>query len=291
MNKRTWKLAHGRVLDLTTPKVVGILNITPDSFSDGGSYNTTEQALQRAKRCVEDGAAMLDIGGESTRPGAQRISIEEQIARVIPVIEAVRRALPGIAISVDTTRSEVARRAIEVGADVINDVSGAEEDDAMLGVAAKTGAGLILMHRLAPPDKDSFSDRYESSPKYSDVVACVREYLSARIEAAQFAGVDASAIVIDPGLGFGKSVEQNIELIRRTDELCALGYPVMSAASRKSFVGRVALDRDSDPSERLSGSLAVTALHAEEGASLFRVHDVKEHVQALRVIAAVRSPG
>lgn len=234
---------------------------------------------------------MLDIGGESTRPGAMRVSTDDQIARVIPVIGAVRAALPDIAISVDTTRSEVARYAIEAGADVINDVSGAEEDDAMLSIAAEMGAGLILMHRLAPPDKDSFSDRYESAPKYADVVASVREYLSERIAAAQRAGVDASSIAVDPGLGFGKSVEQNIELIRRTKELCTLGYPVMSAASRKSFVGRVGLDRDSDPSERLGASVAVTVLHAQEGALLFRVHDVMEHVQALRAFAAVRTPG
>ncbi|GAB5496706.1 MAG: dihydropteroate synthase [Phycisphaerales bacterium] len=291
MNACTWKLAHGRELDLGQPRVVGILNITPDSFADGGSYNTTDLALQRATQCAQDGVAMLDIGGESTRPGAQRVSADEQIARVIPVIEAVRAALPGIAISVDTTRAEVALRAIEAGADAINDVSGAEEDDAMLEVAAETGAGLILMHRLAPPDEDSFSDRYESAPKYADVVATVRDFLSARSAAAVRAGVHASSIAIDPGLGFGKSVEQNIELIRRTGELCSLGYPVMSAASRKSFVGRVGLERDSDPSERLGASLAVTVLHAQQGALLFRVHDVPEHVQALRVHAAVGTHG
>lgn len=291
MNARIWNLAHGRELDLRRPRVVGILNITPDSFADGGSYNTTGQALERARRCVEDGASMLDIGGESTRPGAQRVSTDEQIARVIPVIEAVRAALPDTAISVDTTRSEVARRAIEAGADAINDVSGAEEDNAMLGVAAETGAGMILMHRLSPPDKDSFSDRYESAPKYVDVVASVSDYLTERIGAAQRAGVNSTSIAIDPGLGFGKSVEQNIELIRRTSELCALGYPVISAASRKSFTGRVGLERDSDPSERLGASLAVTVLHAQQGALLFRVHDVMEHAQALRVFAAVRTPG
>ena len=230
---------------------------------------------------------MLDIGGESTRPGAERISAEAQIARVVPVIEAIRTQLPEIAISVDTTLAPVARRAIEAGADAINDVSGAEEDDAMLDVASSTGAGLILMHRLAPPDRDAFSDQYDSAPRYEDVAETVRTYLADRAELAQRAGVGKSSIVVDPGLGFGKSVEQNLELIRRTNELCALGYPVMSAASRKSFVGRVGLERASDPSERLGGSVAVTMLHALAGARLFRVHDVSEHAQALRVFSAI----
>ena len=151
MPHTTWQLAHGRTLDLTEPRIVAILNITPDSFSDGGDYNTLALAIERAKRCVAEGADVLEVGGESTRPGAERIAVEEQLERVLPVIEGIREALPGIPISVDTTRSAVARHAVEAGAHIINDVSAGEEDDAMLALAAETGAGLVLMHRLRPP--------------------------------------------------------------------------------------------------------------------------------------------
>ena len=243
MPHTTWQLAHGKSLDLTEPKVVAILNITPDSFADGGQYNTPAKAIERARQCAEEGAQVLEVGGESTRPGADRISAEEQLARILPVIEGIRRELPEILISVDTTRSAVAKRAIEAGAHIINDVSAGQEDEAILTLGAKTGAGLVLMHRLRPPGEDSFSDQYASAPEYTDVVGIVRTYLEDRVQAAVARGVREDAVVIDPGLGFGKSVEQNLELIRRTAELCSIGRAVMSAASRKSFIGRVGLGR------------------------------------------------
>lgn len=283
-----WRLAHGASLDLTRPRIVAILNITPDSFADGGRLASPELALAHARRCVEEGADVLDIGGESTRPGAARVGAEEQIARVLPVVDLLRRALPEVPLAVDTTRSAVARRAIQAGAHIINDVSAGEEDGDMLALAAKTGAGLVLMHRLRPPGEDMYSDRYAAEPGYGDVVAEVRAYLERRLLAAGSAGVREGAVVLDPGLGFGKSVEQNLELIRRTGELCSLGPAVMSAASRKSFVGRAGLGRDSDPSERLGGSLAVTVLHAQAGAGLFRVHDPGPHAQALRLLDAIK---
>ncbi len=288
MPHTTWQLAHDRTLDLTEPRLVAILNVTPDSFSDGGDYNTPALAIEHARRCVDEGAHVLEVGGESTRPGAQRVGEQEQIDRVLPVIEAIRSELPAVLISIDTTRSEVARRAIEAGAHIINDVSGAEEDDQILSLAADTGAGLVLMHRLRPPGEDAFSDRYRDAPRYDDVVTDVRTYLEERLRAAASAGVRQSAVVLDPGLGFGKSVEQNLELIRRTRELCDIGQAVMSAASRKSFVGRVGLCRDSEPSERLGGSVAVTVLHVLAGARLVRVHDVSPHAQALRLLRAIR---
>lgn len=288
MAHTTWQLAHGRTLDLSAPRIVAILNITPDSFADGGRLTTPELALAHARRCVEEGADVLEVGGESTRPGAERISPEEQLARVLPVIGLIRRAMPEVPIAVDTTQSEVARHAIEGGADIVNDVSGGEEDGGMLALAAKTGAGLVLMHRLRPPGRDAFSDRYDQPPVYEDVVADVRTYLAGRLSAALGAGVREDAVVLDPGLGFGKSVEQNLALIRRTGELCTIGRAVMSAASRKSFVGRVGLGRDSEPAERLGGSVAVTVLHAQAGAKLFRVHDVGAHAQALRLLGAIR---
>lgn len=287
MNTHLWQIGHGKSIDLAAPCVVAILNITPDSFADGGKLDSPQAAAKHAMQCVRQGASVLDIGGESTRPGAERVDAQEQIQRVVPVIKAIRDCLPAIAISVDTTLAEVAKRAIEAGANTINDVSAGEEDESMLRLAAETGSGLVLMHRLRPSGSDSYSDAYAAAPQYTDVVSEVRAYLATRLDAAVQAGVSREAVVLDPGLGFGKSVEQNLELIRRTQELCEFGRPVMSAASRKSFVGRVSLGRESEPSERLAGSVAVTLLHAIAGARLFRVHDPAPHAEALRVLASI----
>jgi len=287
VNTHLWQIGHDRSIDLDEPCIVAILNITPDSFADGGKLDSPDTAAEHAEQSVRQGALVLDIGGESTRPGAERICAQEQIRRVVPVIERIRSRVPEIAISIDTTIAEVARRAIQAGANIINDVSAGEEDESMLSLAAETGSGLVLMHRLRPPNKDSYSDEYSTGPAYKDAVDEVRAYLAARFEAAMHTGVRRESIVLDPGLGFGKDVEQNMELIRRTTELCELGAPVMSAASRKSFVGRVSLGRESDPSERLAGSIAVTVLHALSGARLFRVHDPGQHAQALRILASI----
>lgn len=268
------------------PAVMGILNVTPDSFSDGGAYGSVEAAVARAAAMVAEGAAIIDVGGESTRPGAERVGAEEQIRRVAPVIEGIRAAegeLAGIAITVDTTLAAVAEAGLRAGADGINDVSAGEEDARVLGLAARAGCGLVLMHRLRPPGADRYSDGYGADgPRYGDVVLEVKAYLEARARAAEAAGVRRESIVIDPGLGFGKTVEQNLELIRRTGEIAALGYPVMSGLSRKSFVGRAVLGRESRPDERIAASVEMSVMHARDGASIFRVHDVREHVAALR---------
>lgn len=285
-----WRVSLRCTLTLDRPRVMAILNVTPDSFSDGGTLTTSDAALAAAEQAVVDGADMLDIGGESTRPGAARVTAKEQMSRVLPAIRAIRARLAAVPISIDTTLADVARAALDEGADAINDVSAGQEDSAMLTLAAERGAGMILMHRLRPPGEDSFSDRYVEAPKYSDVVSDVSAFLSARADAARAAGVARGAIVVDPGLGFGKSVEQNLAIIRGTPRLCALGYPVLSAASRKSFVGRVALERESKPNERLAGSLAVTVAHYVAGARLFRVHDVRPQVEALRAISALQFP-
>jgi dihydropteroate synthase len=288
MTGGTWHIAWHKSLDLATPRVIAILNLTPDSFADAGRLLTPEVALAAADRAIAAGAAMLDIGGESTRPGAQRIDAREQLARVIPAIRAIRARHPDIAISIDTTLASVAREALDAGADAVNDVSAGLEDDDMLPLVAQSGAGMILMHRLLPPGADSYSDRYASVPTYDagGVVDHVVRFLTGRANAAICAGVRAESIVLDPGLGFGKSVEQNIELIREAPALRALGFPVLSALSKKSFVGRVGLARDSAPSERLAPTLAMSVLHFQAGARLFRVHDVAEHVEALRVAHA-----
>lgn len=290
MAKEVWRVSDRCTLDLSVPRVVAILNVTPDSFADGGRLGSPELVAAAAERAVRDGAAMLDVGGESTRPGAARVSAAEQIARVVPAIRALRARLPQTPISVDTTLAEVANAALDAGADAINDVSAGEEDDAMLALAAKRRAGIILMHRLRPPGSDSYSDRYANAPAYNGaqgVVGEVRAYLAKRMAEAIAAGIAQEAIVLDPGLGFGKSVEQVLELIRGTPVLRALGRPIMSALSRKSFVGRVGLGRDSEPAERLAPTLALSVLHLGFGASLFRVHDVREHVEALAAARAI----
>lgn len=277
----TWKLNHERAVHLDRPFLVGVLNITPDSFADGGAYNAPGRALERAMRFLGEGADGLDIGGESTRPGATRISPCEQIERVVPVIRAIRDAGIELPITIDTTRAETARAALRVGADAINDVSAASEDDGMLALASEMGCGLILMHRERPPQQDQYSDQYDLAPVAGSVTDRVVGSLRGARDRAIGAGVDPACVMLDPGLGFGKDVDQNLELIGSTPCLLGLGHPVMSALSRKSFVGRVGLGRDSNPSERLPATIALSVMHLQRGARVFRVHDVAEHRQAL----------
>jgi dihydropteroate synthase len=284
-----WALGNHRGIELSTPCVVGILNVTPDSFAV--RHADPIAARDAAWAMVAGGAAMLDVGAESTRPGAAPVPPEEQIARATPVIASIRAspgALGAIPLSIDTTSARVARAALDAGVDAINDTSAGRDDDAMLALASHRRAGLVLMHRLRAPNADRYSDRYDVPPAYADVVEDVAAFLAERAHAAEHAGCDPASIVIDPGLGFGKTVDQNLRLINATPRLAGLGYPVMSGLSRKSFVGRVALGRDSTPEERLAGTLALSVLHLRRGACMFRVHDVAEHVQAL---AAARRLG
>lgn len=289
--QRVWALANGRAVDLDRPRVVAILNATPDSFYDGGQLPDVPAAMTRAHEAVRQGAAMLDVGGESTRPGAERVSAAEQISRIVPIIEGIRghedESVASVPISVDTTRSAVALAAIQAGADAINDVSGGTEDPELLAVAAASGAGLVLMHRAQAPPKDRYADEYERDPEYSGgVVSAVRAYLARQAERALIAGVSAECVVVDPGLGFGKSVSQNLELLRAGPAVSAGGWPVYVGASRKRFVGRLSIDGPSEPQDRLAGSIAATLLGAQAGALLHRVHDVSPHTQALSVLAA-----
>ena len=284
MNSAThWTVERGVDLDLASPRIMGILNVTPDSFSDGGQFELVEQATAHADQMVCEGAALIDVGGESTRPGAARVPSSEQIRRIIPVIEGIRtrHAIP---ISVDTTRADVARAALDSGATVINDVSAGQEDPEMLPLAAERQCGVVLMHRLCPPNEDSWSDQYDTTPQYgSDVAGAVLSWLLTRAEAAMSAGVSPESICLDPGLGFGKSVRQNWQLIAATERFVDTGHPLLAAASRKSFIG--AVSGTSSPPERLPESLMVTAVQAAAGARIFRVHEVGPHLRAAQLAA------
>ena len=291
----SWQIGNCKAVLLDCPAVFAILNVTPDSFSDGGELPTPAAAAAAAERAIEAGAVGVDVGGESTRPGAEPVGVEEQIRRVVPAIEAIRRAIGVMAaVSIDTRSPAVAAAAIDAGADIINDVSAGRDDEGMLPLAAARGVGLILMHRLAPARQDRYSDRYDAPPDYSGaggVVQAVRAFLAERARAAQAAGVSAGRIVIDPGLGFGKTVEQNLELIAGTPELSSMHLPVLSALSRKSFTARAAgLGPETLPRDRLAATIGLSVAHLLSGARVFRVHDVGEHVEALGAAwATVRS--
>ncbi|MCL4211658.1 MAG: dihydropteroate synthase [Phycisphaerales bacterium] len=283
-----WQIGPDRELSLDRPRLMGVLNVTPDSFSDGGMFFDAETALDRALSMIDEGADVIDVGGESSRPGARRVSPSEQIRRVTPVIRRIR-ARSSVLISVDTTSADVARAALDSGADIINDVSAATDDPAMLPLMATRSCGVVLMHRRVAPEQDSYSDRYAQEPAYDDVVASVREHLRRRMADVTAAGVGHRRIVLDPGLGFGKSVAQNYRLAARIMDMASLGRPVLSAASRKSFLGRVSgVDT---PAARLEGTLAMSVAHCLMGVRLFRVHDVGAHRRALAVAEAIHAAG
>lgn len=260
---------------------MGVLNITPDSFSDGGRFIALEDALRQADRLIAEGADILDIGGESTRPGSRRVSVRDEIARVVPVIESLHRKYD-IPISIDTTKSEVAAAAIEAGAEIINDISGMRFDEQLADVAAETRSGLILMH-----SRGSFEEMHSQEP-VEDILADVVRDLRCSVDAARRAGVNDAQIALDVGIGFGKTLSQNLELIAKLDKLKAEfpNFPFLVGASRKSFVGK--LLGGVSAGERLNGSLAAAAIAAWNGADILRVHDVKETVEMLKVVRAAR---
>lgn len=266
----------GYVLPLDRPLVMGVLNVTPDSFSDGGRYSDRSMAVDHAQRMAEAGAAILDIGAESTRPGAALVSEDEELARLLPVLESLRELrLP---LSVDTRRARVMREALAAGASMINDVNALRAPGALEAVA-ESNCGLCLMHMRGEPET------MQDAPVYADLVAEVRDFLVARLEAAQAAGIARERLVADPGFGFGKTAAHNLLLLRRLRELCALGVPLAAGWSRKSTLG-VLTGRGTD--ERVAGSLAAALLAAQAGATILRVHDVKETVDVLRVWEAVQ---
>lgn len=257
------------------PSVIGVVNVTPDSFSDGGAFLDTGGAIAQAKRLLREGAVLVDVGGESTRPGSEGVSGEEELRRVEPVLEG----LAGLPVSIDTSKAEVARRALELGAVLVNDVTALRADPDLAGVVADANAYLCLMHMLGEPRT------MQDGPRYDDVVAEVASFLEERLAAAVAAGIPEERICLDPGIGFGKTVEHNLELLARMDELVAIGRPVLVGASRKRFLARILGDREAVTGPVAAG-VAINVLAYERGASLFRVHDVRENVEAL---AAARS--
>jgi dihydropteroate synthase len=265
------------------PRVMGIVNVTPDSFSDGGRLGTVEAAVAHALRLVEQGAELLDIGGESTRPGAEPVNVAEEIARTAPVIEAIR-ARSGTPISIDTLKPEVAAAAVEAGATMWNDVSALGYANDSLATAAALGCDVVLMHMKGEPRT------MQDDPRYDDVVSEVSAYLVERAEVAMAAGVARHRIWLDPGIGFGKTVAHNLALTVKVDRLAATGFPVLYGASRKRTI--LSLDpMAADPLDRLGGSLALALEAARRGAAIVRVHDVRETVQALKVQTALMAAG
>ena len=260
---------------------MGILNLTPDSFSDGDRYTDPDAALRRAMEISDEGAGIIDVGGESTRPGARRVPADEQKRRVLDVITAIAETLTGCLISIDTTRAEVAEAALDAGAGMINDISAGRDDPALLELAAARNVPLCLMHMQGTPET------MQDNPRYEDVVSEVCAFLRDHIEVACARGVREEQIVLDPGIGFGKTLEHNLALLANLDRVVRIGPPVLLGASRKRFISGLAGGGDEVPSQRVGGSCAATVLGFLSGVSIFRVHDVAAHRQALDLVRAV----
>jgi dihydropteroate synthase len=259
-------------------KVMGIVNVTPDSFSDGGEFFDREKAIEHGLELIRDGADLLDIGGESTRPGAKAVSLEEELRRVVPVIEGLAGAAP---VSIDTAKAEVARQAIAAGAKMVNDVTALRGDPEMAAVCAESGVEVVLMHMLGSPRT------MQDDPRYGDVVAEVAEFLAVRTGVAEAAGIERDRLWIDPGIGFGKTVDHNLQLLAATSRFAGMRFPVLVGASRKRFIGQ--LGGDVPEAQRLGGTIAACLAAMAGGAKMVRVHDVAPVVQAIRVATAIEA--
>jgi dihydropteroate synthase len=278
MTKRVWRIGD-RTADLSKRgMIMGVLNVTPDSFSDGGQCFRAEQAVGRGVQIAAEGADIIDIGGESTRPGAEPIPLKEELRRVIPVIEKLRATID-ILISIDTSKSEVANAALDAGASIVNDVTAGRGDEKMLPLAAKRSAAVVLMHMQGEPRT------MQKNPQYGDVVREVVDFFRQRYDRALECGVDPMAIAFDPGIGFGKTLEHNLTLLKELEQLRAHDRPLVVGVSRKSFLGK--LIGSNEMRDRLAPAIALTATLRMKGADVFRVHEVKENVAALRTLEKV----
>ncbi len=274
-----WKVA-GETIDLgARALVMGVLNVTPDSFSDGGQFYDTDAAVAQGMRMAQEGARIIDIGGESTRPGAAAVEEAEEIQRVLPVIERLHAAQTGAWLSIDTAKAAVARRALEAGAHIVNDISGGTSDLAMLPLLAESGAGFIIMHMQGTPRT------MQNDPHYDDVVAAVRDFFRQQYARALDCGIDSMAIAFDPGIGFGKTLQHNLELLRHLSQLRVHERPLVVGVSRKSFLGKIL--GSPEVADRAAPTVALTALLRARGAEVIRVHDVKENFAALRTAEAL----
>ncbi len=273
----------GRALSVSAPAIMGVLNVTPDSFSDGGEVRDTGSALMRIEKMVADGADLIDVGGESTRPGSDPVPENEELKRVIPVLEKAVPAFPRTMFSIDTTKYEVARQALECGVHMVNDVSGLRNEPRLADLCAEYGAVLVIMHSKGSPKT------MQQKPEYGDTVAEIATFLKEKAEVAERAGV--KQVVIDPGIGFGKNLEHNLQIVARLSTLCSLGYPVLIGASRKSMIGHLlADDAGNRPvNKRLAGTLALHYHALMQGAAILRVHDVREARDSLEVFRALSS--
>lgn len=260
--------------------VMGIVNVTPDSFSDGGKFFLPEVAISHASKLITQGADIIDIGGESTRPGAEQVSESEELKRVIPVIEKIRTDNPTILISIDTTKASVAKHAIEAGADIINDVSGFSFDNNMIGIVESYNIPVVIMHMKGNPQN------MQLNPEYKDIVNEILDFFKMKIKIAIQSGINRSMIILDPGIGFGKTVEHNFELLSRLNEFNVLELPIMIGPSRKSFIG---ITLDLPPEDRVEGTAAAVSAGVMNGASIVRVHDVKSMKRVVRIIEKVRN--
>jgi dihydropteroate synthase len=262
-------------------EIMGVVNVTPDSFSDGGTFDDDAAAIRHARRLVEEGAAIVDVGGESTRPGAAPVPAAEEVRRVVPVVEGIARLGLGTRVSVDTMKLEVARAAVDAGATYVNDVTAFRHEPELAGLVADRGLECCLMHMLGEPRT------MQQDPRYDDVVSDVKAFLEERLAAAVAAGVPEERVQLDPGIGFGKTLEHNLELLRRLGEIAAIGRPVVLGTSRKSFIGRIT---GRDVAGRVHGTVATCVLGYERGARVFRVHDVAAVHDGLAVAAATLPP-
>jgi len=276
-----------RTLDLSYPNVMGILNVTPDSFSDGGRFNSLDTGLQQAEQMLKDGAHIIDVGGESTRPGAEPVSVQEELDRVIPIVEKIASNLD-VAISVDTSTPQVIEAAAKAGAHMLNDVRALQREGA-LEAAAETDLPVCLMHMQGQPES------MQNNPNYQQVADDVYVFLAQRIQKCSQAGIDVGRLLVDPGFGFGKTLEHNLKLLAKLDNLKTLGVPVLVGMSRKSMIGAILQDVDSQGvsldrpvDQRIDGSVAAAVIAASKGAHIVRVHDVKQTADAMKVVAAVK---
>jgi len=278
MGGRLWKIGE-RVFDLSRQGLImGILNVTPDSFTDGGEFFTVEKAVEHGLRMAGEGAQIIDVGGESTRPGAEPVAAGEELGRVIPVIEQLRMKINTV-ISIDTSNAQVAREAIHAGASVVNDVTGGRGDETMMPLVAKTKSAFIIMHMQGNPRT------MQAEPRYTDVVSEVAVFFRQQYARAIECGIDPMAIAFDPGIGFGKTLDHNLEVLAHLDRLRVHDRPLVVGVSRKSFLAK--LTGSSEISDRLAPAVALTSLLRARGADVFRVHDVKENVNALRITEAM----